>query len=269
METTVETAVASVGLQQMSLRARLRGASARSRGYWGVLLELGLVSVALAVNLLVRWYTLDLTGPAATHARDVFALEKWLGVDWEHAVQRATLAVPGLGEVLTHVYVWGYLPVLFGSMVWLYARDWPSYRTLRNALLAAGVVGMFVYAFYPCAPPWIAGRGFTDTVAQAGWLTSAARPEGVANHIGALPSFHITYLILPAVVLFRSTRSRVVRVLCVLHPALMAYAIIATGNHWVLDIPAGLALAGFGLLVAAYLDRTWPVPGTVRASPSS
>lgn len=245
-----------------AVRRTPAGTSARVRGLRGVLLELALVGVAVGVNLLVRVYTLDRTNAAIAHAHEVIALEKTIGVGWEPAVQRATLAVPGVGIALTHIYVWGYLPVLLGCLVWLYLRDWPAYRTLRNSLLVAGAVGMPVYAFYPCAPPWIGGTGYTDTVAHAGWLTSFARPEGVANHIGAMPSFHIAFLVLAAWAVGRSARSPTVRVLCVVEPVLVGWAIIATGNHWVLDIPAGLALAGAGLLGAAVIDRLRPVRDT-------
>ena len=45
-----------------------------------------------------------------------------------------------------------------------------------------------------------------------------------------------------------ATRSRLVRVLCVVYPALMFVAV--TGNHWIIDVPAGVALAAAGVVVA-------------------
>jgi hypothetical protein len=39
----------------------------------------------------------------------------------------------------------------------------------------------------------------------------------------------------------------------------MCWAVLATGNHWVLDLPAGLALAAVGLAVAGWIEaRTGP-----------
>lgn len=35
---------------------------------------------------------------------------------------------------------------------------------------------------------------------------------------------------------------------------------VATGNHWVLDIPAGVAIGVVGLLAAGYADRRRGVP---------
>lgn len=220
-------------------------------------LELGWAVVAVACYLLVGWYTADATPQAVANARDLVGLEQRWGVDWEHAVQDATLAVPGLAGVVNQFYVWAYFPTLIILVVWLYARHRVAYRRLRTALLASGVVGLLVYAFWPCAPPWIGGTGFTDTVA-GGAFESVARPEGITNHLGAVPSFHVAWVLLVATVLFGVVRSWPARVLCVLHPLVMAYAVIATGNHWVLDVPAGLLLAATGLALAALVRRLAP-----------
>jgi hypothetical protein len=235
-------------------QAQMTPPSARVSSYHDVLVELGFVAVALALYLLVREYTDGRTGEAVANALDVLAVERWLGVDWEHAIQDATLAVPWLSGFVTQFYVWGYFPAVFGTLIWLFVRHRDAYRPFRNALLASGVVGLLVYAVYPCAPPWIGGEGFTDTVATDS-LEAMARPEGITNHLGAIPSFHVGWLILAGWAVFRVARPGLVRVLCVLWPATMAYAVVATGNHWVLDIPAGAALAAIGVFVAGRVSR--------------
>ncbi|HET8560994.1 MAG TPA: phosphatase PAP2 family protein [Marmoricola sp.] len=231
----------------------------RSRwaGSRDVLLELGFVAVALACYLAVRWYTLPRLDEATANARDVLGVERALGMNWERAVQDATMALPPLNAFFTQVYVWGYFPVLLAAMVWLFLRHRDSYRRLRNLLLASGAAGMLVYAFFPCAPPWMGGNGFTDTVTGDS-LGEVARPSAIANLTGAMPSFHVGWLMLAGVVVFEATRSFVLRVLCVVLPLLMAYAVVSTGNHWVLDIPAGLVLAGLTLAAVGYVGQVWP-----------
>lgn len=229
----------------------------RGRGAWGVAVELGLVAVALGLNLVVRWYTLDDVDTAIAHARDVLSLQRTLGIDWERPVQDAALSVAWWSDACAWFYVWGYFPSVFAAMIWLYARRATAYALLRNALLASGAVGLFFYAFYPTAPPRLTGLGYADTVATGG-LGAEARPLGVANELAAIPSFHIAWLVVAAVVVFRVTSSRGLRALCVAVPALMSYVVVATGNHWVLDVPAGLALALVGLLVADRLARPTP-----------
>lgn len=221
----------------------------RGPGLRGLLVELGLVAVALLLNLLVRWYTLDDLDAALAHAHDVLAFQQSLGLDWEHGIQDATLAIPGLSALCDWFYVWGYFPVVLAGLVWLYVTSPTTYAVLRNALLSSGAVGLFFYAFYPSAPPRLTDLGFTDTVA-GGALDGAARPLGVANELAAIPSFHIAWLVVLAVVVYRATDSALLRLVCVLHPIVMSYVIVATANHWVLDIPAGVALGLVGLWVA-------------------
>ena len=227
------------------------GRAARLPAY---VLELGFVVVALACYLVVRWYAGDRTAEAVRHARDLLDLEQRLGVDWEHGVQDAMLSVPGLEPVVTQFYTWAYFPTLLVLAVWLYRRHREAYRRLRNALLASGVVGLVVYATWPCAPPWIGGVGFTDTV-SSGAFESVARPAVITNHLGAVPSFHVGWVVLVAVAVHGVARTRRGRLLSALYPLGMAFAVVATGNHWVLDVPAGLMLALVGLALAALVDR--------------
>jgi hypothetical protein len=222
----------------------------RAPGVVGVLVELGVVGVAVLVNVVVRWLTLDDVDVALAHARDLVALQQRLHLDWEHAAQDAVEAVPWLGSLAAWFYVWGYLPVIALTLVVLFVRAPRDYARLRNALLAAGIVGLPVYVLYPLAPPRLTDLGYSDTVA-ASLVEGAARPVGIANEIAAMPSFHVGYLVIVSAALWRLSRSPWVRAWCVLHPLAMCWVVLATGNHWVLDLPAGLLLAGVGLAVTA------------------
>ena len=226
----------------------LRVATARERGAQGVLLQLGIVAIALLGNLAVRWYTVDQTETALANAHALLDLQERLHLDWEHAIQDA-LDQPWLGEFFSWFYVWGYLPVVLGALVVLYLRSMERYLILRDALLASGVAGLLVYALYPVAPPRLTALGYHDTIA-ASVVEGAARPVGIANEIAAVPSFHLGWLIIVAVVVYRATSSAPVKVLCVAHPVLMGVAVLATGNHWLLDLPAGALIAVLGLAVA-------------------
>jgi hypothetical protein len=221
-----------------------------------VLTELGFVAAGLVCYLIVSWYTAGQTASAVANAHDVLALQQRLGLDWEQAIQDATLVVPWLSGFLAHFYVWGYLPVMAAALVWLYVRRPETYPTLRNAMLVSGAVGMATYALYPCAPPRISHAEFADTVAS-GSLELFARPVWM-NELGAIPSFHCGWLMLAAFVVFRATTSTVLRVWCVVHPAVMCYAVLASGNHWVIDIPIGAAVAALGMVVATRVIPALP-----------
>ena len=236
------------------VRPRDAAATTRAARLGDVLVQLTLVGVALAVDVLVRWSTLDDYDEAAAHARDLVALERDLGVHAERAVQRAVSGLPALDTFLTQFYVWAYLPLLVASLVWTYvAARREDYLWLRDSLLASGAVGMVVYAAYPVAPPRMVA-GYVDTVSR-GSLDGVAHPAGIANEIAAVPSFHVAWVVLIAVVMARQSRSVVWRACCWAYPPVMALSVVATGNHWVLDIPAGLVVAGVGALVAQHLRR--------------
>ncbi len=227
----------------------------RGPGLVGLLVEVGIVAVALVANLAVRWLTLDDLALAVSHAHDLLALEEAWGLDWEHAAQDAVRAVPWLGTFGAWFYVWGYLPVVALALVVLYLRHPPAYARLRNALLAGGLVGLAVYLLYPLAPPRLTDLGYADPIASS-LVEPSARPVGIANEIAAMPSFHVGYLVVVSVVVLGVTDSVLVRAWCVLHPLLMAWVVVATGNHWVLDLPAGVAVAVLGLWVADRIART-------------
>jgi hypothetical protein len=231
----------------------------RAPGVVGVLIELAVVGVALLVNLVVRWLTLDDVDVALAHARSLLALQERLHLDWEHAAQSLVEDVPWLGTAASWFYVWGYLPVIALALAVLFVRAPHDYARLRNALLAAGIVGLPVYVLYPLAPPRLTDLGYTDTVA-ASVVEDAARPVGIANEIAAMPSFHVGYLVIVAAVVWRLSHSAWVRSWCVLHPLAMCWVVVATGNHWVLDVPAGLLLGVVGMALASWVERRAPAP---------
>ncbi len=108
---------------------------------------------------------------------------------------------------------------------------------------------MLAYALYPTAPPRLTGLGYADPVA-GGLLGDAARPTGVADELAAMPSFHVGWLLLVSLVVAGVVRTSAARRVVLALPGLMAVAIVATGNHWVLDVPPGVLLALGGLAVA-------------------
>jgi len=90
------------------------------------------------------------------------------------------------------------------------------------------------------------------------------------NAYAALPSLHVGHAILLTAAALRVARGPLLRAAWLAQPALMAVAVVATGNHYVLDVVAGAALGA--LLLPLALGRRYPtrVPRTGRrgSSPS-
>ena len=58
------------------------------------------------------------------------------------------------------------------------------------------------------------------------------------------------------------SRRRSLRALAVLYPCTTAFAVIATGNHFVLDIVAGLAAIALAVLCVHLASGWWRTAGT-------
>ncbi|MBN1632107.1 MAG: phosphatase PAP2 family protein, partial [Thermoleophilia bacterium] len=68
---------------------------------------------------------------------------------------------------------------------------------MRNAILISGLVGFFIFATYPVAPPRLAPVGIIDTVELcSSVLEEVARPSGLTNENAAMPSFHFGWILL-------------------------------------------------------------------------
>ena len=99
--------------------------------------------------------------------------------------------------------------------------------------------------------------GFSDVVASThafgSWHTGAL--ASAANQLAAMPSLHMAWAAWCAVVLWRLSPRVWVRALALLYPCVTAFAVLATGNHYVLDVLAGLATLAAAMLIEAAILR--------------
>ena len=118
------------------------------------------------------------------------------------------------------------------------------------------MIGLLVFWLYPVAPPRMLS-GFTDVVAKTGaigsWHTGVLASQ--ANELAAMPSLHIAWAVWCSIVLWKLSGRVWVRAIAVLYPCLTATAVLATGNHFVLDILGGLLTIGLALLLAELIAR--------------
>jgi membrane-associated phospholipid phosphatase len=151
------------------------------------------------------------------------------------------------------VYIWGYFPFLIGAAVFIWLRSRDRYVVLRNAVLLSGVVGLVVFALFPTAPPRLAGSGFVDTILEGSRSYRLIQPPELANQYAAMPSLHVGWSLLVGITLASVVRRPVLRALALALPAAMAFAVVATANHYVLDVMAGVLL----VLAALWVSATW------------
>jgi PAP2 superfamily len=207
-------------------------------------LELAIWAAVYGTYLVVRGLTIGAPAAAFDHAWEVVDLERALGIFHEPAVQQ--LLGP-LAAVFAFYYMVGFGPLLGLVIVWLGLRHPESYRGLRNALLLSIALATVVFVAFSTAPPrLVGGLGIEDTVGLSSHDTGSFL--GIRfNPYAAVPSMHVGWALLVGIFGFRAARARPLRVFFCLHPALMAMAVTATGNHFFLDAAGGVAVACLAL----------------------
>jgi len=229
-------------------------------GWWALLVQALLVGGAAVCYFGVRGLTQGSLIPALQNARDLMAIERALRLDWEDWLQRLIIDHAWLVNLVDGIYMYGHWPVIAVTLGWLFLRAPDRYLLLRNAMFVSGAIGLVVFALMPVAPPRLGVLGLVDTITQHTDAYRTLQPPGLINRYAALPSLHLGWNLLVGVILWRTTRNPVVRTFAVAMPAAMAFAVIATANHYVIDVLAGAVVALTGLVVA----RMLPVPEWAR-----
>jgi PAP2 superfamily len=198
---------------------------------------------------------------ATAHALGVLHLEQSLHIDPERALDRWLAGHQTLGLVVSDYYDNAHFVVTLGLLGWLWWRRADLYRPLRNMLVLANVIAFVVFWRYPVAPPRML-PGFVDVVASThalgSWHTGALASQ--ANELAAMPSLHIAWAVWCTLALWRITTRRWLRALAVVYPFTTAFAVLATGNHFTLDVLAGLATIALSWLIVGLTARRlrWP-----------
>jgi membrane-associated phospholipid phosphatase len=137
------------------------------------------------------------------------------------------------------------------ALLWVYFRRNEAFLRFRNTILLANVLGLFGYVFLPTAPPRLfTSMGFTDTLSQFGGLNhGSGLVELASNPYAAMPSLHAADALIAGVILASVVRRPVWKAVWLLWPAWVWFAVMATGNHFWLDVLAGIVLALIALAI--------------------
>ena len=193
--------------------------------------------------------------PALGHARGILSLEQTLGIAPERALDGWLAGHRTLGLLLSDYYDNAHFIVTLGLLGWLWWARADIYRALRSSLVLMNVLAFAVFWRYPVAPPRMLA-GYTDVVASThaigSWHDGALASQ--ANQLAAMPSLHIGWALWCTVAVWRATRAAWLRAAAVLYPVLTGFAVLATGNHFVLDIVGGILVA-LGAFAIVHLAR--------------
>ncbi len=184
---------------------------------------------------------------AFSNAWSLVALEKQLGIAHEATIQVwASLYSTGFLHFLAYFYSVGLWVALLGSAAFLFIRNRRLYWSMRNMYLLTMILAVIIFAVYPLAPPrMLPGYGMADVASMLGLLPKeGSRSFFGYNEFAAMPSLHIAWSSLIALAWFK-LGWKWGKVVSVIYFSLMTLAVIATANHYVLDVVAGVLLLLF------------------------
>src|SRR5881275_2924828 len=150
-----------------------------------------------------------------------------------------------LAELVSWTYWNSEFTVIGIALLWVYLRRNSAFTRFRNSILLANVLGLIGYVVLPTAPPrFFTSIGFTDTLGQIGGLNHGSGLIQLAsNPYAAMPSLHAADALIVGVILASAVRNPFAKAIWLLWPAWVWFAVMATGNHFWLDVLAGIVLA--------------------------
>jgi membrane-associated phospholipid phosphatase len=182
----------------------------------------------------------------------VVNLEKHVHGLFELTLQRITINSHLLTTLTSWTYWMSQFTVLGLALLWVYLRRHEHFARFRNTVLLANVIGLIGYVMLPTAPPRMFPQlGFVDTIATFGINHGSGLVQLASNQFAAMPSLHSADALIVGITLASIVKRWYFKVLWLLWPAWVWFSVMATANHFWLDVVAGVGVAG---LAAAILN---------------
>jgi membrane-associated phospholipid phosphatase len=170
----------------------------------------------------------------------------------QHVVESSTLLI----QATSLTYWLSQFAVVGIALTWVYFNAHDRFYGFRNMLIVGNLIGLLGYVLLPTAPPrMFPEAGFTDTLAAHSTVNHSSTFVAFAsNPYAAMPSLHALDATIVSVVMATVVRRRWAKVLWLAWAPWVWFAVMATGNHFWLDVAAGVLVAG---LAAAIVYRPW------------
>lgn len=226
--------------------------------------QIGVVLAALGVYELARVLIEPNWAAAIANARRIRELEQTLLLGWEQPVQAFFIStLPDVVRAMNVFYFLGHFVLTGLFFLWLYRRSPAGFRWFRDGFLVATAISVVVHWAFPTAPPRIAVSSIVDTL----WFFNgidigSPTSDALSNPVAAVPSLHAGYAVGVGAGLVLYAGARWLRWLGAVYPFAVVLTIIVTGNHFVLDALAGIAVMGAGFLVAGRLRERARAPAS-------
>ncbi len=197
----------------------------------------------------------DTRAEGLVNGEKIVSLQRDLGFLWEPGWQTWALDnVEALVVTMNWVYIITYWPVILLAAIILFVKRRQDYNFYRSVVFINLAGALVTFMIFPVASPFaIPSVELLDSIQEFGPKSYGS--EGMASYYNisaAMPSLHFSWTVILGVLFWRSFPGGY-RFIGLLYPVLTFFAIVLTGNHFILDAIAGGVLAGlsFGVVLAA------------------
>ena len=224
-----------------------------ARPLWWV--EILILAVLYGVYSLVRNSVGDVVARADANGRGILAVEDAWNLalerglnDWVHRTDVVA------GAVALHYATLHFL-VTPAVLAWLFLRRPTCYRAASGVLMVTTALALIGFYWLPTAPPrLLADEGFVDVMSQTsvwGWWPASGSPgsDAISNQFAAMPSLHCAWAAWCGIVLVLLVRRNWVRVMALFYPFSTFFVVLGSGNHYLLDVLAGVLVLCVGAAV--------------------
>ena len=225
-------------------------------GNRAALAEIVLYIAAYFVYLLTRGLVHDNTRAVGlVNGERVVSLQRDLGFLWEPGWQTWALEnVKAMVVTMNWVYIITYWPVILVAAFILFVKNRRDYNFYRSVVLVNLAGALLIFMVFPVASPFaIPSVELVDAIQEFGPKFYGSEDMATYYNISAaMPSLHFSWTVILGVLFWRSLPGAL-RGLGLVYPVLTFFAIILTGNHFILDAVAGgtLASLSFGVVWVA------------------
>jgi hypothetical protein len=243
----------------MGRRLRVIEARLLPRGWMDLLRQIVLFVGALLVYDLVRGIVAgDNPYKPFGDAMRIIDVERALHVFVEPSVQAWALHKHWLMDGADWIYLNGHFGVTLAVLAFIYARRNQSFYFVRNMFMIAMGLALIGYWLYPTAPPRLMPEwGFTDAISQ--FVTGGSGSidfgptKAFMNFYAAVPSMHVCFAVMIGGSMVRLVSWRAAKVAWALYPLLVTFVVVATANHYLIDVFLGALTAAMSALLAQRL----------------
>jgi membrane-associated phospholipid phosphatase len=193
---------------------------------------------------------------AFANAEWIIDFQRSLGSMFELSLQRAVEGSGFLIQATSLTYWLSQFAVIGIALTYVYFHAHGRFYAFRNTLILGNLIGLACYVAIPTAPPrMFPEAGFTDTLAAHSTVNhSSTFVAFSSNPYAAMPSLHALDALIVSVVMATIVRRRWAKALWLAWAPWVWFAVMATGNHFWLDVAAGILVAA---VAGAIVYRPW------------